>query len=43
MEKDKADDLQWFAFDNLPENISTYAKRAIDNYINKETFSEINY
>jgi ADP-ribose pyrophosphatase YjhB (NUDIX family) len=43
MEPDKAEKIEWFDMDNLPENISTYAKKAISNYINKEHFSEINY
>lgn len=40
-EPNKCSDLKWFALNALPENISNYAKRAIDNYINKEYFSEI--
>lgn len=43
MENNVCGDLRWFELNNLPQNISAYAKRAIDNYINKEIFSEINY
>ncbi len=42
-EPDKCSDLHWFALNALPDNISDYAKRAIDNYINREYFSEIVY
>lgn len=42
-EPDKCSDLRWFDLNTLPHNISDYAKRAIDNYINNETFSEIVY
>lgn len=43
MEPDKSDELKWFPLNNLPKNISPYANKAIDNYINLETFSEIDY
>lgn len=43
MEHDKCSDLQWFELKNLPENISLYAKQAINNYINNESFTEINF
>lgn len=43
MESDKCSDLHWFNLDNLPENISLYAKQAINNYINNESFTEINF
>lgn len=43
MENNVCGDLRWFELDNLPQNISLYAKQAIDNYINKERFSEINF
>lgn len=43
MEKDVCGDLKWFSLDRLPENISHYAKQAIDNYINNVGFSEINF
>ena len=35
--------LAWWDLDNLPENISSYAKTAIDNVKNKIVFSEIDY
>ena len=35
--------LVWWDLDNLPENISPYAKTAIDNVKNKIVFSEIDY
>lgn len=43
MEPDKCSDLQWFPLGKLPQNISLYAKQAINNYINNEAFSEINF
>lgn len=41
VEKYKCTDLQWFDLENLPENISAYAKEAISNYINNIHFKEI--
>lgn len=43
MENDVCGDLRWFPLTELPKNISLYAKQAIDNYINNESFSEINF
>lgn len=43
LENNVCGDLKWFPLENLPQNISHYAKQAIDNYINKEMFSEINF
>lgn len=43
MENDVCGDLKWFELNKLPANISKYAKRAIDNYINNEQFSELTY
>jgi 8-oxo-dGTP diphosphatase len=31
-EPEKCDQLKWFGFDNLPENIIAYVRRAIENY-----------
>ena len=43
LENNVCGDLKWFPLENLPQNISHCAKQAIDNYINKEMFSEINF
>jgi len=43
MENDVCGGLRWFPLTELPKNISLYAKQAIDNYINNESFSEINF
>ncbi len=43
MEPDKCSDLNWFELNKLPPNISPYAKQAINNYINNEGFTEINF
>lgn len=34
--------LEWIPLDNLPENITPYARCAIENYINGIIFSEVN-
>lgn len=34
--------LEWIPLDNLPKNITTYARLAIDNFINGVQFAEIN-
>lgn len=34
--------LEWLPLDNLPENITPYARCAIENFINGVTFSEFN-
>lgn len=34
--------LEWLSLDNLPENITPYARCAIENYINGVIFSEVN-
>lgn len=43
MENDVCGNLRWFELDKLPENISLYARQALDNYLNKRIFSEINF
>ncbi|MCK4715102.1 MAG: NUDIX domain-containing protein [Candidatus Aenigmarchaeota archaeon] len=40
MEPHKCDELEWFDLDNLPENIISYVKQAIDNIKNKTFYSE---
>jgi ADP-ribose pyrophosphatase YjhB (NUDIX family) len=42
-EKDKADEMRWFSLDKLPENIIPPVKKAIDDYMRKETFSEFGW
>ena len=43
MEAEKSENLQWFELNNLPENISRYARKGIENYLSGERFSEITY
>lgn len=40
MEKNKCDDLSWFEFNNLPENIIPYIKQAIHSISNNIIYSE---
>jgi len=40
METDRCDDLAWFEFNNLPENIIPYIKQAIDSFLNNIIYSE---
>ena len=42
-ELDKADKMEWFPLDNLPENTLPHVKHAINCYSKKETFSEFNW
>jgi len=39
----KADKLEWFDIDNLPENIVPTVKHAIDNYLNGVSFSKFGF
>lgn len=40
MEPDKCNDLNWFEFNNLPQNIIPYIKQAIDSVSNNIIYSE---
>ncbi|MFA4998854.1 MAG: NUDIX domain-containing protein [Candidatus Paceibacterota bacterium] len=40
MEPEKCDDLSWFEFNNLPDNIIPYVKQAIDSFLNNINYSE---
>lgn len=33
LEPEKCDDVRWFSFDDLPENVVPYIRRAIDNHL----------
>jgi 8-oxo-dGTP diphosphatase len=33
LEPEKCDDLRWVRFDDLPDNVVPYVRRAIDNYL----------
>ena len=39
-EPDKCDELKWFPLGNLPDNLLSYIKEAIENYKNKIPFFE---
>lgn len=43
MEPHKCDDLSWFEFDNLPNNVTPYIKQAISCFRNKIFYSEIGW
>jgi len=40
MELEKCDDLSWFKFNNLPDNIIPYIKQAIKSFLNNINYSE---
>lgn len=42
-EPKKCDDMKWFPLNNLPENLLTYVKKAIENYQNGVSFSEFGW
>lgn len=43
MEPDKCDDVQWFAFDAIPENTIDYVKQAISAIHRGEPYSEFGW
>ncbi len=43
MEKDKCDDLQWFALDAIPENTVDYVKQAIATFRVGKPYSEFGW
>lgn len=43
LEPEFCEKLDWIDINNLPENISPYARTAIENYKNQIPFSEIDY
>jgi 8-oxo-dGTP diphosphatase len=42
-EPDRCNDLQWFGFDNLPENIIPYIRQSIECFRNKTAYSEYGF
>ena len=42
-EPEKCDDVQWFSLNNLPPNTIPYIREAMNNYLNKITYSEIGW
>jgi 8-oxo-dGTP pyrophosphatase MutT (NUDIX family) len=40
VEVDKCDDMQWFALDDLPDNLLPVVRVALEKYKNSVTFSE---
>lgn len=43
MEPDKCDDLRWFGFDNLPNNIIPYVRQAIECFRNRIVYSDYGF
>ena len=43
MEPDKCDDMRWFSLGELPDNTVPYIKKAIENYLEGEWFSEVEF
>ncbi|TCP54741.1 ADP-ribose pyrophosphatase YjhB (NUDIX family) [Tumebacillus sp. BK434] len=43
MEPDKCDDLRWFAWDDLPDNIIPYVRRALQNYRQGNWFDSVGF
>lgn len=42
-EPDKCDDMQWFALDNLPENILPYVRQVLEDYKQGRYYSEVGW
>ncbi len=43
MEPDKCDDLSWFAWSELPDNLVPYIKRALNNYRAGQWFDSVGF
>lgn len=43
MEENKCDDISWYPINNLPDNIIESRKIMIDNYLNKNIYSEYGF
>ena len=43
MEPDKCDRLAWFRFDDLPDNVIPYVRRALDNYRRGQWFDSFGW
>ena len=43
MEPDKCDQLAWFRFDDLPDNVIPYVRRALDNYRRGQWFDSFGW
>ncbi len=42
-EPEKCDELKWFSFDVLPENMVPYVRVAIENFRKSEVYSELDF
>ncbi|ASS74889.1 NUDIX hydrolase [Tumebacillus algifaecis] len=42
-EPNKCDDLRWFAWDALPDNLIPYVRRALDNYRQGRWFDSVGF
>jgi 8-oxo-dGTP diphosphatase len=43
MELDKCDELKWVTLDNLPINTVPYIRYAIQQYVNKQQFTDFGW